>query len=75
MNMEKCSNCKVKYPHGFLSPILGAGGTGNGVCGICALKLSNRALGISRSSFSGEIAEEMRQAALEFRKTGRNIYA
>lgn len=37
------------------------------VCAICALEMSNLALGINRTEFQGEIAEQMRQKAIEWR--------
>jgi hypothetical protein len=38
------------------------------VCAICALEISNEALGINRKEFGGEIAEHMRLMALRWRK-------
>jgi len=65
--MKKCAKCKIKYPDDLLSPGMGLGIRG-AVCGICALALSNKALGIVRTEFDGEQAEYMRQEAIEWRK-------
>ena len=66
--MTKCGHCKVKYPDELLSPMFTNKGITEDVCGICALALSNEALGINRKEFNGEIAEQMRLDAIEFRK-------
>jgi hypothetical protein len=65
--MTKCGNCKIKYPDELLSPGMGLG-TSDSMCGICALELSNKMLGINRTEFTGEIAEQMRLDAIEWRK-------
>jgi len=39
------------------------------VCGICALDLSNEHHGVSRTHFTGQIAEGMRRDALKWRQT------
>lgn len=65
--MEKCTKCGIKYPHGYTQPIMTSQGNAV-VCGICALEISNEVLGITRTEFGGEIAEEMRQKAIEYRE-------
>lgn len=65
--MEKCNKCGVDYPDGYLSPIMGTG-VAEMVCGICALELSNQVLGINRTEFQGEMAEDLRQDAIAYRK-------
>ena len=57
--MERCKSCKIKYPYEILNM---------DICGICALEWSNAELGINRKKFNGEIAEDMRQGAVEFRR-------
>lgn len=63
----KCAKCKIAYPEGYLSPIIG-GSVRGGVCGICALEITNEVHGVTREKFQGEIAEELRQMAIEYRK-------
>ena len=46
-------------------------GTSVDVCGICGLNLSNFILGVRRTKFNGEIAEQMRLDAIEFRKKNK----
>lgn len=65
--MQQCKECKIKYPSGFVDILI----TNEGnlfVCGICALKISNKSLGINRTEFQGETAEVLRQMAIKFRK-------
>lgn len=69
MALQSCANCGIKYPVYILSPLLGSEGYHKCVCGICALELSNEYLGIKRRKFQGEMAEEFRQKAIEWRKT------
>jgi len=64
--MEKCQRCRFEYPdgftaliHGTLRPLV--------VCGICALKISNKILKAKRKKFDGPAAEEMRLKAVKYR--------
>lgn len=68
--LDKCPVCKWKYPDiGYLSALfVGSLGYTAPICGICALEESNRALGVKRTSFHGQMAEEMRQDAIHWRK-------
>ena len=70
--MKKCSQCGIKYPEKLLAPIMTTKGTSVDVCGICGLNLSNFILGVRRTKFNGEIAEQMRLDAIEFRKKNKN---
>ena len=56
--MTKCINCKIKYPEEILF---------FDECGICGLERINKELGISRKKFQGEIAEDCRLQAIEWR--------
>ena len=55
----KCNDCKVDYPAHLLSAR---------ICGICALARKNSIHGSNFTEFGGEIAEEMRQGAIGWRK-------
>jgi hypothetical protein len=55
----KCKICKIEYPDEILS---------NGICGICALELTNKIHGTNRTSFNGEMAEDLRLQAIAWRK-------
>lgn len=71
--MTKCTNCKRSIPGEYLSPIVTGDGVSQEVCGICALKMSNEYLGISRKRFQGETAELMRQMAIKhYRNTNQS---
>lgn len=68
---EKCEKCHIAYPQGYLSPMMV--GTESGletimVCGICALEIKNEVHGGGYNRFQGEMAEEMRQMAIAYRK-------
>jgi hypothetical protein len=68
---NECSRCGYDYPEDVgLSRVSGTLSTRGPVCGICALEISNAAMGIKRTSFNGEMAEEYRLAALEARNNG-----
>ena len=60
--------CNVIYPNELVSP-LGGNVRGN-VCGICALAVSNSisSRSMKRKKFDGEIAEQLRLKAIEWRK-------
>ena len=66
--MEICTECRVVYPAHLLSPFIACGKESKPVCGICALRLSNTLHGFKRRRFQGEIAEEMRQEAVAWRR-------
>jgi len=66
--MKNCQKCKIKYPDGYLAPIMTSKGNAV-VCGVCALELSNAVTGMKRKKFQGEEAERLRQLAIEFRKS------
>ena len=70
MSKSKCENCKRKIPAELLSPMfLGSGYTGN-ICGVCALEIQNKEMGINRVRFQGEIAEYNRSEAVKhYKKT------
>lgn len=68
--MEQCNRCKIWYPDGYTSPVIGAGS--GGVCGICALEIVNEVTGVERKKFNGEEAERMRQQAKRWRATSVN---
>lgn len=61
-----CNYCHLPYPEHLLSPVFGGPDTGP-VCAICALAIINEAHGMHRTTFSGEQAERLRQAALAWR--------
>jgi len=60
-----CSHCKRTLPDYLTSPLVTSDGSTGAVCAVCGLYLSNQALGIERTHFQGEIAEDMRLGALE----------
>lgn len=65
--MTKCDECKLKFPDELISPLVGNNGHIN-VCGVCALKLRNEAHGLSADTpFTGEIAKQMYDDALDYR--------
>lgn len=71
--MDICTNCKRTLPDGLTSPLMtGEGNTGS-ICGVCALELSNKVLGINRKKFNGEMAEYFRQKALKYYKKTKQI--
>ena len=73
---NECSRCGYDYPEDIgLYPVLGTLSTRGPVCGICALEISNAALGLlgtpfARTSFNGEMAEQFRLDAIEARENG-----
>jgi hypothetical protein len=72
--MDKCEHCKRELPEGMTTPMAVSGGYTPSICGVCALHLSNKHLGIERSEFQGETAEYMRQTALEhYEKTNQKF--
>jgi hypothetical protein len=65
----RCADCKWKYPDSFLNKMYVNGAYTDPICGICALEKSNRASGMKRNKFQGEIAEGARISAVEWRRT------
>jgi hypothetical protein len=63
----KCEECNIDYPPELVNPLTAPQGIRN-TCGICALAISNRELGIKRERFTGVMAEAARQAALKWRE-------
>jgi hypothetical protein len=63
-----CAECGWPYPFTYLAPLHTSKGTTGDVCGICALVLSNQALGIERTEFTGRMAEHLRLMALSWRR-------
>jgi len=63
-----CNECKWNYPDHLLSPLVTNKGNTELVCGICALELMNESTGIKRTRFTGQVAEQMRLAAVQWRK-------
>ena len=63
-----CADCGWKYPDSLLHAMQINEEVTDRICGICALERSNKASGVTRLSFKGDIAESMRQAALKWRK-------
>lgn len=63
----QCAECHWTYPHSYLAPLRTSEGNTADVCGVCALMLSNKALGVNRSRFFGRMAEHLRQMALTWR--------
>ena len=70
--IRECFRCRWVYPDHLLKPLHTGGSLGAGqtapICGICALDLSNTMLNLTRSTFSGLIAENHRQQALRWRQ-------
>lgn len=71
--MEQCQQCKIKYPDGYLSPMITSEPNlvTSLICGICALDIRNKVHGINNKEFQGEIAEDMRQMAIKYRKENK----
>lgn len=70
---EKCGECKWPYPDWYMSQMATNEGYTKPICGICALRLINEAHGIHRKAFTGEYAESMRQMALTWRETHKDL--
>jgi hypothetical protein len=67
--MVKCPECRWNYPSNtYVSAMMVNGRYTPPICGICALEMGNRLHGLPRSSFGGEMAEEMRQKAIRWRQ-------
>ena len=64
----KCCQCEIDYPAELLSPLFTNKGNPGPMCGICALEFLNRLNCVNRKKFTGVIAEQMRQAAIAWRK-------
>lgn len=63
-----CVRCAVPYPDWYLHPVIGSMVQGD-VCGVCALQMTNAIHGTKRRRFHGEMAEEARSLAAEWRRT------
>lgn len=66
-----CTRCRLPYPAELVTATCVNGAYVN-VCGICALDISNELHGDNRTEFHGEIAEWMRQDALDWRRRHPN---
>lgn len=67
--MSTCERCKQSYPDELLQPMfIGGEGYTKPICAICALELGNELHGIKRKKFQGEMAEDLRQRALAWRR-------
>ena len=66
-NLAKCAECKWEYPDELLSQIFVGNGYTPPTCGLCALDRINRELDIKRTHFHGEMAEDMRVRAAQWR--------
>lgn len=65
--LVECTRCSVPYPEGYLQPVIGAIHRGD-VCGVCALQMINAIHGTQMRSFHGEMAEDLRWMAVEWRR-------
>lgn len=65
----KCDICDWDYPSDYLAPFDASTLSVPRCCGICALVLSNQVHGTTRKKFDGSMAEDMRQRAIEWRKS------
>lgn len=65
-----CARCKLPYPGSVaLNPVMGPHPDGGKpVCGICALEIVNEIHGARMKRFTGEMAEQYRQDALNWRR-------
>jgi hypothetical protein len=63
-----CPECKWQYPVSYLYPMRTSAGDFGALCGICALEISSKALGVKRPKFTGEMAEHLRQMAIKWRE-------
>lgn len=68
----KCDECKFDYPERLLGPLSTSEGNRAKICGICALELGNRVIGVKRERFTGPNAEKLRQAAIKWREEHAN---
>jgi hypothetical protein len=62
-----CARCRVRYPTALLSPLMTAE-VEPAVCGICALAMMNQKRGSNDIELKGEIAEDLRQQAIAWRR-------
>lgn len=70
-----CGECRLPYPDDMLSPLMTNGGYSQPVCGICALAMVNASHGTHNKRFHGELAEDDRQRALNWRRKHPNVQA
>jgi hypothetical protein len=72
MALETCGECKWKYPEHLLNRMfIGGQGYTPPICAICALEITNKVHGANLKEFHGEIAEHMRQLAIQWRKKNK----
>ena len=65
----KCDKCQVNYPSELVQPMNTNIDTRyRNVCGICYLELKNKFFGLNDKQLWGEVAEDIRQQAIKFRK-------
>ena len=66
--MDKCVDCKWKYPDHYLDKMYMNGSYTDPICGICALERLNVYHGVKLTKFRGEMAEAKRLDAIAWRK-------
>lgn len=67
---HECPRCHWRYPESVeFNPVVGSVRTGP-ICGICALEVVNEVHGSAMIRFQGEMAEFMRQDAVNARQSG-----
>jgi len=67
--MEKCHECGEKFPSEILSQMRIGGGYTDLICGVCALKIRNKAHGLPMDTpFQGETAQWMYEEALKIKQ-------
>ncbi len=68
-----CPRCRLPYSDDVpLNPVIGGEVTAP-ICGCCALAIVNEIHGTRMKAFHGELAEDARQAALEWRRANPKI--
>lgn len=68
-NMDVCARCRRQYPDvGYVTDMFTSTQGYLHVCGICALEITNELHGTKMTRFHGEMAEQMRQDCLAYRK-------
>ena len=76
MNRESqklgCGRCRLPYPNDMLSPVIGDPFMKVPVCGICALEMINAIHGSHVKQFRGEMAEDFRVRAINWRRKHPN---
>jgi hypothetical protein len=64
----KCTRCKIDYPRDCVDHAC-LNGEYVTLCGQCALEETNELHGLNRKRFDGQLAEDMRQRTLAYRRT------